>query len=230
LLLLAPHHLSPHRIMEIIYDSKVDITLPSGTQCITHGQAEHCRRAQAASGTPAYTNPLHDTSVEHHKPEELPTMTKADSDHHSALASIMRSDVGDGEGSVSSNLTSTSSFLLKNNASTIGLASHPMVSTRCWVLLKMNSALTLSLSLKHTNSVGLGNPAWNNPTSGNCLESPQLSPSPQAPSSVRSAHAASQELKNDCELDVDELVRLQISLNNGLTRDSRLQRNLRSIA
>jgi hypothetical protein len=73
----------------------------------------------------------------------------------------------------------------------------------------MNFALTLSLSLKHADSADVGSPVWNGSTSGNCLESPQHSPSPRhAPSSVDAAHARSQTLKNDWEFDADELVRL----------------------
>jgi hypothetical protein len=119
-------------VMEVIYDSNVDIIPSSGTQCIPHGHPEPCRMVQAAPGTPAHTNSLRDTSMEHHMPEELTAMRKAESGHLPASAFIMQpSRAEDGEGSCSLDVTSTSGFSLKRNVSTIGLAHHPMVSTRC---------------------------------------------------------------------------------------------------
>jgi hypothetical protein len=117
-------------VMEVIYDSNVDPKPSSGTQCIIHSHAEPCRRVQAAPGTPAHTNPLRDVPVGYDMREELTTVTKHDFGHPLASAFIMQpSESEDGEGSSSSNLTSTNSFSLKRNTSTIGLIRHPIVST-----------------------------------------------------------------------------------------------------
>lgn len=114
--------------MEVVYDSEVNIKPSSGTQCIPHAHrhnAEPCQMAQVAPGTPT-----HDSSVEHHTTEDLTTVTTAESNHPLASAFVMQSsDVKDGEGSSSSNMTSKISLSLKRNASTVGLAWHLMVST-----------------------------------------------------------------------------------------------------
>ena len=129
---LSPHHLGASCTMEVLYDSEVDIKPSSGIQCIPYGHVEPFRMAQAAPGTPTHFSPLHDTSVKYHKPAELTTVTTAESGHPLASAFVMQSSsVEDGEGSSSSNVTLTSNFRLKRNASTVGLARHPMVSIRC---------------------------------------------------------------------------------------------------